>query len=248
MAFRLPRGYFDDLPAYGLREEAFEDWLRKNAAMDKEVLEDELDEPDPPPLEEWMARNRVSQTEVSLNLGRFLLKSPAVKGNVTVTLAGYELTRHERPQFPVTRYLTEKLGFDPKPNRPHIWRGHYSMAGVARKLVVTFDRHEGHVSARLMDGNRLIVFVSGGSMHTRRGSAEHRMIHSAIGRAAAWTGAKRTDHLAICLPRAPRFRKTIEVYRQAEGVRRLGIHLLTVDRTQSVVGGFGDLEELACGR
>jgi hypothetical protein len=205
------------------------------------AAEDAVYSPDP---EVWVMRNRVSQTEVSLNLGRFLLQSPLTRGNVTVTLAGYELTRRERPQFPVARYLTEKLGFAPKANRRHVWRGHYSMRGAPQKLVVTFDRLEGHVSARLTNGDRLLVFVRGGRMHSERGSAEHRMVYSAIGRAATWAGARYADRLAICVPRSARFRKTLEDFRKAEGVRRLGIHMLTVDRTTGAVGGLEELEEL----
>jgi hypothetical protein len=235
----------DTLPAYGLREDVFDDRLRRlgslrySGADDDEEDDEDVRYPRDPNV--WVIKNRVSQTEVSLHLGRFLLRLPAVDSNVVVTLAGYELTRSERPQFPVADYLTGNLGFDPRVNRVNVWRGHYSLPGVARKLVVTYDRLDGHVSARLKSGDRLIVFVTGGLMHSERGSAEHRMLHAAIGRAATWTRARPTDRLAICVPRSARFRKAIAGLRKADGVRRLGILMLTVDRTTSDVSGLGDL-------
>jgi hypothetical protein len=236
----------DKLPAYGLREDEFDDRLRRYGssryALDDENEEDDEDVRFPPDPDAWVIRNRVSQTEVGLHLGRFLLRSPIVDSNVVVTLAGHELTRRERPQFPVARYLTEKLGFDPRVNRVNVWRGHYSLRGATRKLVVTYDRLDGHVSARLTSGARLIVFVSGGRMHSARGSAEHRALYAAIGRAVTWTAARPTDRLAICVPRSAEFRKAIANFRKADGVRRLGILMLTVDRNTSDVGGLVDLE------
>src|SRR3954464_8338798 len=137
-------GDFDDLPAYGLREDVFDDRLRAGySRYDREDFPDE-DVKYPPDPAVWLARNRVSQTEVSLHLGRTLLKSPIIDSNVVLTLAGYELTRSERPQFPVTRYLTEDLGFAPKVNRPKKWVGHYALPGVDRRLVLHYDRHDGH--------------------------------------------------------------------------------------------------------
>src|SRR3954463_10541785 len=120
-------GDFDDLPAYGLREDAFDDRLRAGfSRYDPEDFVDE-DEEYPPDPAVWLARNRMSQTEVSLHLGRTLLNSPIIDSNVVLRLAGYELTRSERPQFPVSLYLTDTLGFTPKVNRPKKWRGHYSL-------------------------------------------------------------------------------------------------------------------------
>ena len=194
----------------------------------------------------WLAQTRMSQTEVGLRLGRFLLESPIIDSNVVVPLSGYELTRTERPQFPVTRYLTERLGFAPKVNRPYKWRGHYSLPGVERRLVVTFDVHGGHVSARLTTGNRLIIFVSAGPTASRRGSSEHRMLHAAIGRAVVWEGARPTDHIAVCVPRSGGFRKAIAEFRRADLVQRLGLLLLTVDRHTGVVGGSFEELESAC--
>lgn len=232
----------DDLPAWGLREDAFDDDLRRGNTLARERYRaDEDFSPDP---EVWLNKPRMSHTEVSLRLGRFLLQSPIIGGNVVATLGGYELTRRESPQFPVARFLTEWLGFTPRVNRRYKWRGHYALPGVERRLVVTFDRLDGHISARLVTGNRLIVFLNGGLVNSASGSAERRMLHAALGRAMVWPGWRQTDHLAICVPRSGPFRRAIREFRLAHGVQRLGLHLLTVDRITGTVGGLVDLETL----
>lgn len=242
----MPRprpGDFDDLPAWGLREDVFDDRLREGYAF-HEPRRPRADENFSPEPEVWLNKARMSQTEVSLRLGRFLLRSPMIDSNVVATLGGAELTRMDRPQFPVTRCLTERLGFEPKVNRPNKWRGHYSLPGVERRLVVTFDRGSGHVSVRLVTGYRLIVFVSAGRLDLQRGPAARRMLHSAIGRAVVWPKARRTDHLAVCVPRSGPFRKAVAEFRKADRVRDLRLHLLTVDRATGTVGGLVDLETL----
>jgi hypothetical protein len=239
-AFGRHRPEFDDRPARGPFEDIFDDSLDdefSGAELPLRAKERYSAEPDV-----WLAQTRMSQTEVSLRLGRFLLRSPMVASNVVVTLAGYELTRQEQPQFPVMRYLTERLGFAPKVNRPYKWRGHYALPGIERRLVLHLDPSFGHVCVRLATGNRLIVFVSGGTMGSKRGSSEHRTIHSTIGRAVVWGGARATDEIGICVPRSGRFRRAISEYRKADRVQRLGIHLLTVDRVTGDVSGLGDLE------
>jgi hypothetical protein len=233
---------FDNLSAWGFVDDVHEEALRRGLGFPARPNRKYNENFSPDPTV-WLTQKRMSQTEVSLRLGTSLLKSPVIDSNVVLTLAGHEMTRTERPQFPVTRYLTERLGFAPKVNRPYKWRGHYSLPGAERRLVVTFDRLDGHVSVRLASGNRFIVFVSAGSLEPKAG-AERRMLRAAIGRAVAWPGARRTDVLAVCVPRSAAFRKAIAEFRRTEGVRTLGLHLLTVDRSTGSVGGLLDVETL----
>lgn len=236
-------GGFDHLEAaWRLRDDAFEDAIFRGVDISKRNRRyNENFSPDP---QVWLTNKRMSQTEVSLRLGRFLLESPIVYGTVMVTLAGYELTRTEHPQFPVRRYLVERLGFAPKVNRPTKWRGHYNRPGIDRTLFVTFNVHAGHLSAPLATGGRLIVFVSAGPTDSKRGSIEHRLLHSAIGRAVAWRGAKPTDEIAVCVPRSAPFRRVIDDFQKADRLQRLGLHLLTVDRITGTVSGRGALETI----
>src|SRR2546423_9461250 len=53
----------------------------------------------------WLASNHMTQTEVSLRLAHYLIAQKLVTTDITVALTGYELTRQERPRFPVVRYL-----------------------------------------------------------------------------------------------------------------------------------------------
>ena len=73
----------DDLPAWGLREDAFDDDLRRGNTLAREHYRaDEDFSPDP---EVWLNKPRMSHTEVSLRLGRFLLPSPALSPTLAST-------------------------------------------------------------------------------------------------------------------------------------------------------------------
>jgi hypothetical protein len=66
-------------------------------------------------------------------------------------------------------------------NRRYKWRGHYALPGVERRLVVTFDRLDGHISVRLVTGNRLILFLNGGLVKLSRAApGRHLSAHFSV--------------------------------------------------------------------
>jgi hypothetical protein len=185
----------------------------------------------------------MTQTEVALRLARALIVTGAAKTNVMVTLAGGELTRRDMPRFPVDRFLVERLGFTQKTVRRNSWEGSYTFGGSRSSLVLLDqDRFEGHIQTRLSGRRRLIALVTKGHVAGTRSSGEQKWVRGAIGRAATWD-AEPFDLLAVCVPRSARFSKIVRAFRKREGIARLRLHLLTVDRHSGDVGGLVDLVE-----
>lgn len=184
----------------------------------------------------WLAQHRMSQTEVGLRVASFLLSSGLAATPVVVLLAGYEMTRRERPQFPARRFLTDRLGLTTDIADPLEWRGAYHMKGRPHPLCLDWDKHAGHVATFLPSGQRLVVFVTAGLLRESRSPAEHARFWRVLGRAIASPLTDATDLLAVCVPRSERYRKLAAEFRQAEGILRSRLAVLTVDRNGYVDG------------
>jgi hypothetical protein len=258
----------DDRPASGLRDDAQDDRLRGQPRLtpeEQKARRDEARRARPRNEEDegrdldreqfqlraienysadpavWLADTVMTQTEVALRFACHLIISGVACSKVMVTLAGSELTHRENPQFPVDRFLTEHLGFTRRRLRKDSWEGSYIMKDRPHALVLLDrDRLEGHLTTRLANGERFIALASRGHTATVRGSAEHKCVTSAIGRAATWD-CRAPDVLAICVPRSKLFSKAVRVFRERPGVKRLRLHLFTVDRYGVDVDGMEGL-------
>jgi len=104
---------------------------------------------------------------------------------VAVSLTGLELTRRERPRFPVVRYLAERGWRQWETETVDDWRGRYSMRGAEHSLRLHNAPDDGDVVATLGVGRRLIALVSAGLLTDSRSPAEHKLLRAGIGRAAA---------------------------------------------------------------
>ena len=254
----------DRRPAWGLRDDAFDDYLRSldpprsktppgksPDAPEDDVFSGAVDEGHDTPRrrgraklathpEGWFKNTRMSQTEVGLRLAKHLTTSPLVVNDVMLTLAGYELNKRDAPKFPVVRMLTQ-WGFIHRPGNytPDDWRGFYDKPHQSRSILANFDRLDGHVLARLASGQRLVVVVSAGTLVKSKNATESNLLSRAIGRAARWKRGTPNDLLAVCLPRSERFRELVAEAREAEGVKRIGLIFLLVDRG----GGFSGLPD-----
>ena len=138
---------------------------------------------------------RMSQTEVALRLARHLAESPLFRSNVYVRIGGAEVNRRgdDVDVFPVKSHLA-RWGFSKDPNRPGFkpeWIGFYTSGRTGRKLLVNFDKHDGHIMAFFTTGQRLIVHCTGGNVGNTRSPAEHHDLHRAMGRAICWAGRSR---------------------------------------------------------
>lgn len=191
----------------------------------------EMLDPDP---KVWLAAHRMTQTEVSLRLARWLLDHHLVATEVSVALTGYELTRRDKPRFPVERYLAERGLRRADPGGE--WRGAYSLDAVPFALRLHDDPREGDVVATLATGRRFVAHVSAGLLEPTRSPAEHKLLRGALARALTFEGSLPGDCPAAVVPRSSRFRKLAARWRATDGVRRAGIHILCVDRAGTVEG------------
>jgi hypothetical protein len=182
---------------------------------------------------------RMCQTEVALRLGRCLAESPLLEGTVYLFLGGVELTRREdEVLFPVARYLS-RWGFTKDRGRAEArprWIGFYSHKRHSRKLLLNFNKFDGHVMAFLATGRRLIVHCSAGNVTETRSPAEVHDLNRAMGRAVGWHGTKPDDIIAVCTPRSERFRKLTAERAKSVGVQRSGLKFLHVDRGGGIIG------------
>jgi hypothetical protein len=246
----------DDLPAYGLREDAYDDRLRSSTRLTGEEraelreharrTEDERDEDaadDDDPYNDldlgpqiWRRASRVTTTELCLFLGGYLLRQPVITSNINAWLSGNELKLGAR-QFDVPDFAERKFGFMPKAQKKDDWRGNYRMKGVRHKLVLKYDKLDPCITVRLASRQRLVIFVAGGRMHST-GHAEPGVLRDLIGRAVSWRHATPTDVLAVCVPRTEPFRRAVARWSQTEGARRLRLHFLTVERYTGAITGL----------
>jgi len=182
----------------------------------------------------WLTANLMSRTEASLRLARHLLHDRLARSDVHVSLTGYELTRREKPKFPVERFLSERsclregVGED--------WRGTYTMKGADHALRLDSAPRTGDVTAMLLSGDRLVAHVSRGTLKPSRSSAEHRALRAVIGRALTFEHYRPNDIMAAVVPRSPRYRALASRWCQSPAIARTGLLLLTVDRTGHVYG------------
>ena len=182
---------------------------------------------------------RMSHTEVALRLARKLAESPLVDGTVYLQLGGAELRRRgDDPIFPVAAHLS-RWGFSKDASRPEAkprWIGFYSHKRHSRKLLLNFDRSDGHVMAFLANGQRLIVHCTAGNVTETRSPAEVHDLNRAIGRAVGWHGTRDNDIIAVCTPRSERFRKLTALKAKSVGVQRAGLKFFHVDRGGDIIG------------
>jgi len=247
---------FDRLPAYGLRDDAFEDRLRAETATrelrdalelerlrqrfrDEEDESQEQDDDDEAYQDEqigpveWRPANRVTSTEVALFLAAALLRRPEITSNVNCFLSGYELTRKTR-RFDVESFLTRKLGFLPKSRAKGDWRGNYSIEGIRHKLVVKYNKLDPCITVRVRGRNRLVCFFAGGRI-VSDGESEKSILRNLAGRPTTWGPGTVPDLFVACVPRSEHFRKTIAAWRSFEGARRLRLVYLMVERNTGTV-------------
>jgi hypothetical protein len=182
----------------------------------------------------WLQANLMSRTEASLRLARYLLHNRLTSSDVHVSLTGYELTRREKPKFPVVRFLSERscvregLGDD--------WCGIYRMKDVDHDLILDSAPRTADVTATLLSKDRLVAHVSRGTLKSSRSSAEHKALRAVIGRALTFEHYQPTDIMAAVVPRSPRYRALAARWRQIPPIVRTGLLILTVDRSGRVHG------------
>jgi hypothetical protein len=203
----------------------------------------------------WLGSTKMTQTEVSLRLARFLIVSKLAAGDVTVSLGANELTRRDAPKFPVERFLLDR-GFVRPLRLEEDWSGEYLLAATrddetAPRLILGSERDAADVITTVRPFaarseiaeplhpppvSRLIVHCSSGVLVETRSPAEHKWLRGSIGRSVTYEKASPTDILAVAAPRSDRFRELANRWRGTDGMLRTGCLILLVDRAGSVDG------------
>jgi hypothetical protein len=186
----------------------------------------------------WRPGRDVSSTEIAGALVANLIRRKKIRSNVNAWIAGHELTREQRLDFPT--YATEKLGFRPKAQFKDDWRGTYSMAGIRYRVALKHNKAEPCITVRLIGGKRLVIFFAGRST-TDSGRDEAAILRELLGRVATWTHCADGDVYAVAVPRSADFQRAIACVRDSIGVVPVGIHFLTVERAVCEVNGLDDL-------
>ena len=203
----------------------------------------------------WLTANKMTQTEVSLRLARFLVVSKLAAGDVTVTLDRHELSKRGAPKFPVERFLLDRNFVRPL-RLGEEWTGDYLLAATrgdesAPRLILTTEREAADVVTTVRPSSayftaadplhpppasRLIVHCSPGVLVETRSPAEHKWLRGSIGRAVTYQKACANDILAVAASRSERFRDLATRWRGTDGTLRTGLLILLVDRAGSVDG------------
>jgi hypothetical protein len=202
-------------------DDPFLEWKRKQTREPRTP-----DQPADPRI--WRSATRMTQTEAALRLGIFLLRADISVADVHVALRGREVTRAGAGAFPVEAFLADHG--TTRPEHDTDWRGTYTLERCKYALVVHSDADAPHVMTELARECRLLVEVAGGSVVRTRSPAEHRALWNAIGRLLTRDDVQEMDTLAVAVPRSPRFRKLVRRARNAPAVKRVGMHIYTVDR------------------
>src|SRR5439155_3983578 len=129
----------------------------------------------------WLASHRMTQTEAALRTALLLMKCGAVGSDVIVTLTGAELSRQERPVFPVEAFLRDR-GCPPIDPQSRDWRGTYTIEHVPFTLTLRSRPHGPDIQTSLADGRRLAIAATAGPLRATKSSTEHKLLRSAIGR------------------------------------------------------------------
>jgi hypothetical protein len=185
----------------------------------------------------WLRAQRMTQTELLLRLGLYLIASDDICGDVTVALRGREVSRSDAPKFPVGLFLREHGALRTDvPSLSADWRGRYVVRGRRFALCLASDRRNADLEVDVGAGDRLLVFGAGGMLEPTRSPAEDRAVSLVIGDAMRHRHVNPRDLTAVALPRSQAFRRLAEEDRTAPHIVAMGMSVLLVDRAGQVSG------------
>ena len=184
----------------------------------------------------WLGAGRMTRTETSLRLGVQLIVEGLVDSDVSIALTGAEITKQQRPRFPVEDFLAS-CGAHRLDDDRWNWRGNYMIAGATHALVLHDDVKVPRLVAKRRQGGRLIVEVAGGPAgKNTRSPTEHKTLRGVIGRAVTLDDVEPGELVAIAVPRSPQMRKLSVQFRAAPVFFKTGLAILLVDRLGGVDG------------
>jgi hypothetical protein len=174
------------------------------------------------------------EAETSLRLAFFLLRKRLAKV-VDVALDGAQVRTLERVHFPIESFLVESQCEPCEPTEVG-WGGTYRHVPSGGMLRIHSTPGLGDVTATLADGRIFRAESKKGPLVPSPSSPEYPLLREALGQLLTVSEVGETDVLAVAVPHSDKLRKLAEQWRKAPLVLRVGIRILTVDRTNNVHG------------
>jgi hypothetical protein len=187
--------------------------------------------------EVWLRAQRMTQSELLLRLGLYLIGTDDICGNVTVALRGREVSRSNAPKFPLRLFLRDRGAQRvDTPSLSSDWRGEYCVRDRRFNLCLSSDPVVADLEVEVGAGDRFLVFGAGGMLEATRSPAEDRVVNEVIGRALRHRNVNARDLIAVALPRSAAFRRIATSLEGAPRIVSNGLSMLLVDRAGHVSG------------
>jgi hypothetical protein len=163
----------------------------------------------------------------------YLLRNRLATGIVDIAIDGAQDQRGGTVHSALADFL-EASGRTPQAVKS--WKGHHPVVGCKYGIRIHSTPGQGDVVAKLSSGRTLRAECKKGPLSRSRSSQEYPLLREAIGQLMTVDHVEPTDILAVAVPWSPKFAELTSGWRSAPLVRRIGIHLLTVNRDGHVSG------------
>lgn len=176
----------------------------------------------------------MSEAEVSLLLAIHLIASQRSTSDVQVAIDGAQVKIGDNHHFKVIEFMRSR-GWEQEQASDR-WQCKYTDARYGRSIVVHSQSGQGDVTAKLTNGESLLVESKKGTLTNSKSSSEYPLIREALGQLITLESIPEKVQLAVAMPHGERFVKLAERWRKAPLIVRAGIRLLTVSPTGEVDG------------
>ena len=181
-----------------------------------------------------LAKEKMSEAEVSLRLAFYLLSQDLVTSEVSVAIDGAQVRTQDLVHFPIAEFL-EVSGCE-RSAVANAWQGSYIWGAGRGRIRIHSSPGQGDVVATLRSGHTLRVESKKGPLMRSKSSQEYPLMREALGQLLTISSVSEDDILAIAVPKSPKFDELAARWRKAPLIERFGIRLLTVDRENRVEG------------
>jgi hypothetical protein len=174
------------------------------------------------------------EAEVSIRLAVYLLTKKLVQSDVSVAIDGAQVRLNERIHFGLNEFLA-CLGWK-YDGQNSDWRGYYSNTNSRFKIYVHSSSGCGDVVGSLNPEQLIRIECKGGPLMRSESSKEYPILREALGQLLTLETIGNEAVLAVAVPAGERFVKLAERWRKAPLVKRIGLQIITVSRSNEVNG------------
>lgn len=174
----------------------------------------------------------MSEAEVSLRLAINLASQEDVIQPIRVSIDGAQVKIKDMDIFPLREFMTENGWRMPETED---WHGSYAKDDC-HKIEIHSIPGQGDIIARLHSGKLLRVESKKGPLEHSPASEEYPLMREAIGQLMTIQEISENDLLSIAVPDSEKFEKLASKWRKAPLIRKLGLHILLVNRSGNING------------